>query len=125
MKRRVYLYFILTFLLGAIAGAVGVTTFGWYRGYWRRGPDRQRILRYLTRELTLSTDQAKQVDLILEDLTKKTRDLRGQVDPQFRTLREESLNRTREVLNPEQHAKFDAMVRRHEERMKKRPPPHW
>src|SRR3990170_1734148 len=99
MNRRVYLYFILTFLLGAIAGAVGVTTFGWYRGYWRRGPDKQRILQYLTRELNLSTDQAKRVDLILEDLTKKTRDLRTQVDPQFRTLREESLNRTREVLN--------------------------
>ena len=125
MKRRVYLYFILTFLLGAIAGAVGVTTFGWYRGYWRRGPDRQRILRYLTRELTLSTDQAKQIDLILEDLTKKTRDLRTQVDPQFQALREESLKRTREVLSPEQRTKFDAMVRRHEERMKKRPPPAW
>lgn len=123
MKRRIYLYFILTFLLGAIAGGAGVATFGWYRGYWRRGMDKQRILRHITRELSLSSEQAQQIDLILEDLIKRSRYLRTQVEPQFQAIREESQNRTRAVLNPDQRAKFDAMMRRIEERRKRRAPP--
>jgi hypothetical protein len=123
MKRRAYLYFVLTFLLGILVGGIAVSMYGWYRGYWRRGPNKDRIVRRLTRELNLSNEQARQVEAILDEMIQKTRALRTQVDPQFEALRQESQNKTRAILNPEQRARFDEMMRRLEERRKKRPPP--
>ena len=119
MTRRAYLYFILTFVLGIIVGGAGTIFYEWHWGHWHRGFDKQRIVRHLKRELNLSDTQVQQVDQLMDDWMKKYEALRGQVNPQFDALREERRNRIRQVLNPEQLAKFNELVRRNDERMKR------
>ena len=123
MTRRAYVYFILTFLLGVVVGGAGVLFYGWYGGHWHRGFDKQRIVRHLSRELNLTAAQVKQLDQIMDDSMKRFRELRKQSQPQFDAAREESNNRIRQILNPEQLAKFNEMLRRFDRGMKERRPP--
>ena len=102
MTRRAYLYFIITFLLGIIVGGAGVLFYGWYGGHWHRGFEKQRIVRRLSRELQLTDAQVKQLDQIVGDSMKRFMELRKQVDPQFDAAREETNNRIRQILSPEQ-----------------------
>jgi Spy/CpxP family protein refolding chaperone len=123
MTRRAYVYFILTFLLGIVVGGSAVLFYGWHSGRWHRRPDRQRIVRHFTRELNLTADQTTQLDKIMEESFKKTAEQRDQVEPQFKAIREETSNRIRQILTPEQLTKFNEMVRRFEERRSKQGPP--
>jgi Spy/CpxP family protein refolding chaperone len=123
MTRRAYLYFILTLLLGVVVGGAGVFFYAWYSGHWPHRPDRQRLARRLTRELNLNATQVQQLTQILDETSKKFDDLRKQLDPQFDAVRKESQDRVRQILTPEQLAKFNEMVRRFEERRKRRGPP--
>jgi Spy/CpxP family protein refolding chaperone len=122
MTRRAYLYFIITFLLGIVVGGAGVLFYGWYGGHWHRGFEKQRIVQRLTRELNLTDAQVKQLDQIVDDSMKRFAELRKQFEPQFDAAREESNNRIRQILTPEQLTKFNEMVRRFEERGKRRRP---
>lgn len=119
MTRRAYLYFVLTFLLGVIVGGAGLFSYAWYSGHWHQSFDTQHIIRHLTRELKLSDAQVQQLTPIVEDWTKKHAELRSQVAPQFQSLREEFRNRVSQILTPEQLEKFNKLVRRHDERMKR------
>jgi Spy/CpxP family protein refolding chaperone len=119
MTRRAYIYFVLTFLLGVIVGGAGFFGYAWYAGHWHQSFDKQRILRHLKRDLNLSDSQVEQLRPILDDEEKKHAELKSRVDPQFQALREEFRNRVREILTPEQREKFNDLVRRHHERMKK------
>ncbi len=123
MTRRAYLYFVLTFLLGVLMGGAGLMMYGWYSGHWHRGFDKQRVIRRMTGDLGLTDAQVQQLTQILDEFGKKYQDLHAKTDPQFAALREERDNRVRQILNPEQLAKFNDMVRRFQERMKRQRPP--
>jgi ATP phosphoribosyltransferase regulatory subunit HisZ len=119
MTRRAYSYFVLTFLLGVIVGGAGFFGYAWYAGHWHESFGKQRILRHLKHDLNLSDAQVEQLGPILDDWERKHAELKSRVDPQFQALREEFRNRVRGILNPEQREKFNELVRRHDERMKK------
>jgi Spy/CpxP family protein refolding chaperone len=124
MTRRAYLYFILTFLLGVVVGGSAVLFYGWHSGHWHRRPDRQRIVRHMTRELKLTPPQVEQLSKIMEESFKKMSDQRKQVEPQLKAIHDETTNRIRQILTPEQLTKFNEMVRRFEDRRsRERPPP--
>ncbi len=119
MSRRVYLYFALIFLLGAVAGAAGMFYYGWYAGRWHPHFDKQRILRDLRRKLDLSDAQTQQVKQVLDETETKFKALRSQAAPQFEAIRKESQDRIRRILTPEQAVKFDEHMRRVKERMER------
>lgn len=126
MSRRAYLYFVLTFVLGMVVGSTGTVFFGWYSGRWHhRRFDRHRVVQYLQRELKLSDTQTQQVEQIMQETHEKFRNLQQQVDPQFDAIRMESRDRVRKILNPDQLAKFNQLVKRFDERRRrgKAPPP--
>ncbi len=123
MTRRAYVYFVLTFLLGAVLGGASMFIYGWYSGRWHRHFDKQHIVRHLTRELSLSQTQVQQLSQIVDDYAKKRADLQNQVEPQFAALREEQSDGVRRILTPEQVTKFNELVRRWNERRKKRQSP--
>src|SRR5579863_9037980 len=81
MKGRVYLYFVLTFVLGIIIGGAGMFYYGWHTGRWRRGFSKERVVSHLQQELSLSSPQVQQLSQIIEDSSHKYRQLRGQLDP--------------------------------------------
>jgi hypothetical protein len=121
MTRRVYLYFILTFLLGIVVGGVGLYTYGWYTGQWHRNVDRRHVVEFLQRKLDLSSEQTAKLKTIVDEMQSKQDAVRQQVEPQFQAIREEARSRTRAILNPQQVQKFDEMVKRWDERRKKHP----
>ncbi len=116
MTRRIYLYFTLTFLLGVIAGGAVFYFYAWHTGHWERGFDPERIVRHLQKDLNLSSEQAQQVRQILRETRQKFSELQKQNEPQFTAIRKESQARVRQILTPEQAAKFDEIIRRVEER---------
>lgn len=119
MSRRAYLYFIMTFLLGIVVGSAGTVFYGWYSGLWRHHPSEKQVVHFLRRELNLTDAQTKQVEQIMRETDEKFKELHGQVDPQFDAIRDESRDRVRKILNPEQLAQFNDLVRRFDERRKR------
>ena len=119
MSRRAYLYFALTFLLGAIVGGTCVYYYAWSTGYWRRPFNRQSFVSRLKAELNLSDTQVFQLEQILDGSTKKFRAAQQQADSQSNALRQETRNRIRQILSPQQTQEFDALVRRWDERKKR------
>jgi Spy/CpxP family protein refolding chaperone len=123
MTRRAYLYFALTFLLGAVVGGAGFFFFGWYTGHWHRGFNKDRVVRHMSRDLKLSPAQTEQLSGIMDDSMQKFRALREQGKPQFDALQAETRDRIRQILTPEQVIRFNEMVRRLDEAQKRRRPP--
>jgi Spy/CpxP family protein refolding chaperone len=126
MKRRAYVYFALVFVLGIAIGAAGMYGYAWYTGHWHRGSSRHRVIDYLQKELALSQAQTEQLQQIFRVMDQKESDLREQVAPQFRAIREETRNETRKILNPQQLEKFNEMVKRWDARRQRsgrQPPP--
>jgi hypothetical protein len=119
MTRRVYVYFALTFFLGVVVGGGSVFYYGWHSGFLHRGfPSRRAVVRRLTRELNLSDAQAQQLGQIMDDAAKKHQQLQEQFRPQFHALHEETRDRIRKILNPDQVARFDEINRQFEQRMR-------
>lgn len=123
ISRRAYFYFVLTFLLGAVVGGSGVFFYAWYGGHWHRGFDKQRVVRRLTRRLNLSGKQVQQLNEIMDETARKHAELQHQVEPQFEALHREARDRVRQILNAQQIAKFNEMVREYDERRKREHPP--
>jgi Spy/CpxP family protein refolding chaperone len=125
MTRKTYLYFVLTFLCGVIAGSAGLLVYSWYSGHWMRPfhhPSPQQIVQRMTKDLSLTPDQTQQLTTIINDSIQKHRALDQQVAPQYQALRTETRERIRKILNPAQQAKFDELVRRFEQRRHEGPP---
>ncbi len=120
MSRKVYIYFALTFILGVVVGACGLYFFGWNTGRWHPRPSPDRFVQYMRKELNLSDGQVAQIRQIVNDTRTKFHELEKQMEPQFDAVRDESRAHIRQVLNPQQAQKFDQMVRRWEERRRKR-----
>jgi hypothetical protein len=121
VSRRAYIYFVLTFILGVLVGSALTLIYGWHSGRWRhRPPSRQWIVAHLTHDLNLSSAQASQVNQIVEDDMVKIQGLEKQMEPQVAAIRKQGRNRIRQILNPTQLAKFNAMVAGWHARMKKR-----
>jgi hypothetical protein len=120
MTRRAYLYFALIFLFGIIVGAAGMYYYAWHTGHWRRSFDRERAVAHLRHDLGLSDAQLNQVRQILDDSDKRYTDLQKQVEPQFHALHEQTRDRIRQILSPEQLGKFNEIVRRNDEARKRR-----
>ncbi len=118
MSRRAYFYFIVVFVLGLVVGSAGTVYYGWHTGRWHHRFDEHRVVSFLHRELKLSDAQTQQVQQIIEQTGTQFRDLQKQVEPQFDAVREESRDRIRKILNPEQLKRFNELVERFDARRK-------
>ncbi len=119
MSRRVYLYFVLTFLLGVVLGGASLYYYAWTTGHWHRPFNRQNFVHRLKTELDLSDSQVSQVEQVIESTTGKFRSAQQQADAQFNAIREETRNGIRQVLTPQQVQKFDELTRRWDERRRR------
>ena len=119
MSRRAYLYFALTFLLGVIIGGTCVYYYAWSTGYWRRPFNRQSFVSRLKAQLNLSDTQVPQLEQILDGSTRKFESAQQQADSELNAIRQETRDRIREILSPEQTQKFDELVRRWDEKRKR------
>src|SRR5947199_10833535 len=100
MTRRIYVYFALTFLLGAVVGGGSVFYYGWHSGVLHRGaPSRRAVVRRLTRKLDLSDAQVQQPSQIMDNTEKKHRQLQEQCRQHFQPIHEENRDHIRKIIN--------------------------
>jgi hypothetical protein len=119
MSRRAYLYFALTFLLGVIVGGACVYYYGWSTGHWHRPFNRRSFISRVKTELNLSDTQVPQLEQIIDGSTQRFESAQQQADSQLNAIRQETRDRIRQILSPEQTQKFDELVRRWDERRKR------
>jgi len=127
MTRRVYLYFVVTIILGAVLGGVGVYYYLWYNGRLQHSTStKNERVAHLKKDLNLSDAQAQQVSQIFDEASQKMRDLQKQIDPQFQAIHQETRARIRQILDPDQAKKFDEFIKAIDARHKRQgaaPPP--
>jgi len=119
MSPRAYLYFALTFLLGAIIGGTCVYYYAWSAGHWHRPFNRSSFVSHLKRDLNLSDAQTQQLGQIIEGSTKKFNSAQQQASSQLNAIRQETRSAIRQILSPQQSVQFDQLVRRWDERRRR------
>jgi Spy/CpxP family protein refolding chaperone len=108
---------VVVFLLGVVLGGLG--TYLWGQRVWgmRIGPPTHAQI--LMRELELTSDQQKQLTAITEDTQAKLRALYLPLAAQREQIREQSRERIRAILTPEQQPRFEQFLQRFDEQRKK------
>ena len=119
MSRRAYLYFVFTFLLGAILGGACIYYYAWSTGHWRRPFNRRSFISHLKSDLDLSDKQVNELEQIVDDSTGKVQSAQRQADSLLNGIRQETRNRIRQILSPQQTHEFDELVRRWDERRRR------
>jgi Spy/CpxP family protein refolding chaperone len=72
---------------------------------WREG-GRARTMAHLKQDLSLTADQAQQIETLLDDLAMYYENLQGQMDD----FRQDGKERIKKILTPEQQKKFDQIL---------------
>lgn len=122
MTRRVYLYFLLTFLLGIIAGGAGMYHYAWHTGHWHNDFDPKQGVKRMAGDLKLDDSQVQKATVIFEDYARKRKEIDQKNAPEFDALRQQTRDRIRQILSPDQLTKFNEHVRKTDERMRKQRP---
>ena len=85
------------------------------RGRNRRGDQTRQVTR-LTQELNLTAEQQTQLTGILRDTQARFEALRQAMNPRFDEARQQSRNRMRQIVTPEQRPILEEFLRRRDER---------
>ncbi len=101
---------MITFVIGVILGAVGMYTFAWNMGHWRRHLSEQAVIHDMQRRLDLSPQQTQELRPILDEGGKQIHDLQVQLHPQYTALHRQIEAHIRQILNPDQAKKFDEIL---------------
>jgi hypothetical protein len=113
---------LVVFLLGALLGGVGNHVWGervWGKQIVNTQPTRNEIVGELTRDLQLTPDQQKQLGSIVDDTRAQWRTLYTTIEPQHEQIRQQSRDRIRATLTPDQKPKFEEFMHRIDEQRKK------
>jgi len=116
MNRRAIFYLILVFVLGVALGALGTHL----ANKWnllrldRRSYERVRHSRveWLSRELSLTPEQQRQLETILDETGKQYRQVGQRMREDYEQVRQQGRERIRAILTEEQRAKFDNLLHR-------------
>ena len=112
-KSGIVLLWILVFLLGGVAGAVGLHL---YREYVKPAPARvgppktADIVNGMTRELKLDDQQKELLKGIFERSIQRYRALGRQYKPQWEQIRNETDEEIKQILKPDQRAKYEVFL---------------
>ncbi len=109
------------FLVGVLIGGLGSYLFFENQPH-RPGPGGFRgdhFLELLERELALTTDQMRRIEEILGQSHAEGDALRREVLPRLRNAMAQTRDRIREVLTPEQQAKFEELQHQHSRRVER------
>ena len=125
---RAALWIGAVFLLGAALGGVLGYVFA-HRPVNAAAPPlseperRAHRVTELTRELSLTPQQAQQLDDILQKWHGETKSIRDQSDAQVEAIRQKGRAEVRSILTPDQLPKFEGFLKRLDEERKRNPAP--
>ena len=126
--RKAALWVGVVFLLGAALGGVMGYLFA-HRPVSAANPPlseperRAQKVQQLTNELTLTPQQAQQVDAILQQRHAETKAIHDQTEAQLDAVRQKGRAEVRAILTSEQLPKFEEFLKRMDEERKRNGPP--
>ena len=124
VKRRAALWVGVVFLLGALLGGVTGYLFAGHSHADTRMPlsdDERRLQKVekLTKELSLTPDQQKQLDSVMRDAQSKFKGIREASQPQIDAIRQQAREKVRAILTPDQKPKYEDYLRKLDEERKR------
>ncbi|HEY6944007.1 MAG TPA: hypothetical protein VI431_02625 [Candidatus Acidoferrum sp.] len=125
--RKAAIWVAVIFLVGALAGGMLGYSYAHRTVAATNAPmsepeRRAKRVAQWTQDFSLSSEQAKQLDAILQELHGEAKAIRDQSDGQMAQLRMKGRGQIRTILTPEQQPKFEEWLRKHDaERMKNAP----
>jgi Spy/CpxP family protein refolding chaperone len=126
--RKAALWVGVVFLLGAALGGVLGYLFA-HRPVNAANPPlseperRAQKVQELTKELSLTPQQAQQFDAILMQRHAETKAIHDQTDAQIDAVRQKGRAQVRAILTPDQLPKFEEFLKRVDEQRKRNGPP--
>jgi hypothetical protein len=112
------------FVIGFAAGALSLNLYQSLTGSSKKDTRRggpEFLIRRMDEEVGLAPDQQDQIKKILEETIDKYREIRKEMEPRikdfepkFNAARQESRDRIRALLTPEQLPKYEDMVQKHD-----------
>jgi Spy/CpxP family protein refolding chaperone len=126
--RKAALWVGVVFLLGATLGGVLGYLFA-HRPVSAANPPlseperRAQKVHQLTDELSLTSQQAQQLDSILQQRHAESKAIHDQTDAQIDAVRQKGRAQLRAILTPDQLPKFEAFLKRQDEERKRNGPP--
>lgn len=126
--RKAALWVGAVFLLGAALGGVLGYLFA-HRPVSAANPPlseperRAHRVQELTKELSLTPQQAQQLDSILLQRHVETKAIHDQTDAQLDAVRQKGRGQVRAILTPDQLPKFEEFLKRMDEERKRNGPP--
>ena len=126
--RKAALWVGVVFLLGATLGGVLGYLFA-HRPMSAANPSlseperRAQKVHQLTDELSLTPQQAQQLDSILQQRHAESKAIHDQTDAQIDAVRQKGRAQLRAILTPDQLPKFEAFLKRQDEERKRNGPP--
>src|SRR5438093_668938 len=103
-KNQARLIILATFVLGVLAGVLAMNLFDDRKAAAKKGT---RLMDELTKEVKLEHSKRTKVEQILNETRQKYQELQKQVRPQFNEIRLTTRARIRNLLTPEQQARYD------------------
>ena len=127
-NKKAVLWVAIVFLLGVAVGGMGGYVCAHRSVSAAPAPlpepeRRARRVHELTQELSLSNDQAKQLDAILLQWHAEVKGIRDHTDAEVEQRRLKGRDEIRGILTPEQKPKFEEFLRKLDEERKRNPPP--
>jgi hypothetical protein len=123
-QTKARLIVVSVFVLGFAAGALALNL---YQRLSRSSSDNgprngtEFLLKRMNDKVGLSSDQQEQIKKILDETNDKYKELRVELEPRikdfeprFNAVRQESRDRVRALLSPEQLPKYEQMVQDHD-----------
>ena len=119
-RREAAFLVIVVFALGVLLGGLGTHLWGervW--GHSTAPKTRDQIVARLTHEVGLTPEQQKQVTAIIDDTRAQWKAIYAPVDAQKEQIRQQSRDKLRALMTPEQRGKLENFFRELDEQRKK------
>ena len=122
-QTKARLIVVSVFVIGFAAGALALNLYQQLTSSSKKDQPRgtEALVGRMTDRVGLSSEQQEQVKKILDEATDKYKDIRKDMDPavkpfepRFNAVRQESRDRIRALLTPEQLPKYEQMVLDHD-----------
>lgn len=126
-RRKAAAWVLIVFLLGAALGAILGYGYAYRPVSAANAPLPEPVRRAhrveeLARQLSLTSDQAKELDAILLQWHTEVKAIHDRKDAQIEQQRQKGRNEIRAILTPEQKPKFEDFLRKLDEERKKSAP---
>jgi Spy/CpxP family protein refolding chaperone len=123
-QSKARLIVLSVFVIGFAAGALALNLYQSLNGSNKKDPRRggtEFLIGKMNEEVGLTGDQQEKIRKILDETSEKYKQIRVEIDPlvkpfepRFNTVRQESRDRIRALLTPEQLPKYEEMVTKHD-----------